>query len=244
MWLLAFLFILLNAIYFFACRFSYLMYQIMYKTRPKEKKRDKSVDKVKTLIVIGSGGHTTEMMLLVEKLDFRNYSPRTYVIADTDTMSEGKVLRCEGENEGENEVKEGKNEAKNEVKECENEVNEVNKDYKILKIPRSREVHQSFLTSVITTLESIFYTLPIMLRVNPDLILCNGPGTCIPVCVIAFLMRLFFVSNNRIIFVESVCRVQTLSLTGKILLFIADEVLVQWPDLTAEYPRAKFIGRL
>ncbi|OEH74970.1 hypothetical protein cyc_00466 [Cyclospora cayetanensis] len=41
---------------------------------------------VKTLIVLGSGGHTTEMLRLVEELDPRIFQ-FTFVIADTDTCS-------------------------------------------------------------------------------------------------------------------------------------------------------------
>jgi len=45
------------------------------------------------------------------------------------------------------------------------------------------------------------------------------------------------------VFVESVCRVTSLSLTGTVLQYIADEALVQWPDLAGKYPRTKYIGK-
>jgi len=38
--------------------------------------------------------------------------------------------------------------------------------------------------------------------------------------------------------------VETLSLSGKIMLRLADHFLVQWPGLAKRYPRAHFIGRL
>ncbi|KAG7258927.1 hypothetical protein CRUP_033854 [Coryphaenoides rupestris] len=43
------------------------------------------------LVVAGSGGHTTEILRLMESLSLR-YRPRHYVIADTDRMSEEKIL--------------------------------------------------------------------------------------------------------------------------------------------------------
>lgn len=35
----------------------------------------------------------------------------------------------------------------------------------------------------------------------------------------------------RVVFVESLCRVQSLSLTGRILYYLADRFVVQWPGL-------------
>src|SRR5690349_15186631 len=46
-----------------------------------------SRSKVRTLIVLGSGGHTTEMFYLLKSLDLKKYSPRVYVIAETDVAS-------------------------------------------------------------------------------------------------------------------------------------------------------------
>ena len=51
--------------------------------------------------VLGSGGHTTEMMKLVTSLPLETYSPRTYVMAETDRFSEAKVEELEKERLGE-----------------------------------------------------------------------------------------------------------------------------------------------
>ena len=61
--------------------------------------------------------------------------------------------------------------------------------------------------------------------------------------LIAWLLSVSGISPCKIVFVESLCRVKTLSLTGKILQFLADEVLVQWEDLASKYPRTKYIGK-
>ena len=81
-------------------------------------------------------------------------------------------------------------------------------------------------------------------RALPSLVLCNGPGTCVPICAAALLVRLLGIKYISIVYVESVCRVESLSLSGKIMLRLADHFLVQWPGLTKKYPRAQFIGRL
>eukprot|EP01031_Cornospumella_fuschlensis_P032110 gene32109-38831_t len=47
-----------------------------------------------------------------------------------------------------------------------------------------------------------------------------------------------------ILYVESFCRVQHLSLTGKLLYPIADRFIVQWEDLAEKYSRAEYLGDL
>ena len=71
-------------------------------------------------------------------------------------------------------------------------------------------------------------------------------GTCVPICYAAFVLHFLFLKKQpaHIIFVESFCRVQHLSLTGKLLYPIADKFLVQWPGLTAKYHRAEYVGTL
>lgn len=157
----------------------------------------------KIMIILGSGGHTAEMIRILKYLNFKNYSPRIYVHADTDLMSIEKVKYLE----------------------------EDNKDYKIIKIRRSREIHQSYYTSIYTTIYAILESIPHLWRECPELLLCNGPGTCVPLCIIAFLFKVLYITQTTIIFVESICRVKTLSLTGKILYYIADYQIIQWPYL-------------
>lgn len=47
-----------------------------------------------------------------------------------------------------------------------------------------------------------------------------------------------------IVFVESVCRARTLSMTGLLLYYIANEFIVQWPQLAVKYRLTRYIGRL
>ncbi|KRT81207.1 hypothetical protein AMK59_5181, partial [Oryctes borbonicus] len=49
----------------------------------------------KTMICIGSGGHTTEMLCIIKNLNFNRYSPRNYIIANTDSTSLKKVNEME-----------------------------------------------------------------------------------------------------------------------------------------------------
>jgi beta-1,4-N-acetylglucosaminyltransferase len=49
----------------------------------------------KIVIVLGSGGHTAEMIRLLESLDFDKYAHRVYLVSSGDTLSEGKARALE-----------------------------------------------------------------------------------------------------------------------------------------------------
>lgn len=111
-------------------------------------------------------------------------------------------------------------------------------------VPRTREVGQSWVTSAFTTLHALVVSFVVLFRHRPALILANGPGTCVPICAGAVMLRVLGVVPSRVVFVESLCRVRSLSLSGRILYPISDHFFVQWPQLTINYPRAHYNGRL
>ncbi|XP_011645223.1 UDP-N-acetylglucosamine transferase subunit ALG14 homolog [Pogonomyrmex barbatus] len=199
-----FIFVLCITVFARAC---YLMFI------KRNKFREKSCP-AKTMIILGSGGHTAEMLRIVKHMNIKNYTPRIYVHAQTDKLSAEKVKNLE----------------------------DSNKDYKIVEIYRSREVQQSYFTSIWTTMFATLNCFPIIWKENPELILCNGPGTCVPLCIIAFLFKVLFITENVIVFIESFCRVKTFSLTGKILYYLADHIIVQWAYLSKPmYSRSTFL---
>ena len=103
---------------------------------------------------------------------------------------------------------------------------------------------QSYFTSVFSTLAALRDAFAIIHNRRPQLIVCNGPGTCVPICYIAYLFRLFGIYKPKIIFVESFCRVHSLSLSGRLLYPIADGFVVHWPELKSKYPKADYLGTL
>ncbi|XP_077784586.1 UDP-N-acetylglucosamine transferase subunit ALG14 isoform X2 [Podarcis muralis] len=167
------------------------------------------------------GGHTTEILRLLSSLS-QTYSPRHYVLADSDKMSEEKICSFEQQR-------------------AETASNSL---FTLHRIPRSREVRQLWSSSVLTTLRSMFYCLPLTFRLKPDLVLCNGPGTCVPICASALLLRMLGIKSVTIVYVESICRVENLSLSGKILYHFSDYFIVQWPALKEKYPKSLYLGRI
>ena len=106
----------------------------------------------------------------------------------------------------------------------------------IIRLFRAREVKQSYYTSVLTFLVGLLNSLWVILRVRPDLIVSNGPGTAVPLCYASFLIQRCLLVNpaSKLLFIESFCRVRTLSLTAKLLRPIADKFVVQWPELASK----------
>ncbi len=170
------------------------------------------------MVVMGSGGHTSEMIALLSQLNFNSNNLKSskihFITSSDDILSQEKV--------------------KQNFKSI--------TDCNLMTIRRSRSVGQNYLTSIVTTIKSFIDCLIVCYKLSPELIVCNGPGVCIPVCFAAKLLS----SNVIIVFVESFCRTQSLSLSGKILYYsgIADHYLVQWPQLTIKYNRTKYIGLL
>lgn len=171
-----------------------------------------------TFVVFGSGGHTSEMLQLLRNIQNVKYDPCYFVLANTDSTSESKIKSMSLP---------------------------LLKQAKWLRIQRSREVKQSYLSTIFTSFKSLIESFYLVLTIQPDLIICNGPGTCVPLCYALFALRVLGVTqNSKIVFAESFCRVQSLSLTGRLLYYISDVFLVQWPLLAEKYPRAKYIGTI
>nr|XP_048312798.1 UDP-N-acetylglucosamine transferase subunit ALG14 homolog isoform X1 [Myodes glareolus] len=105
-------------------------------------------ESVGLLIVAGSGGHTTEILRLVGSLSSA-YSPRDYVIADSDEMSAKKIVSFEDARK------------RDSATEC--------TLYRLHRIPRSREVRQAWLSSVFTTLYATWFSFLLVCRIKPDL---------------------------------------------------------------------------
>lgn len=174
---------------------------------------------VKTMVFFGSGGHTMEMIRLLTRLNTNHYKPVCFAIGHTDISSIEKV-RSSGI--------------------------ALEKYAAWLRIYRNREVKQSWISTFFTTIWSLIQGFYVIFRHRPQLLLCNGPGTCLSLCYSAFLLRVLGIGTTRIVFIESFCRVRSLSLTGKLLLPIADKFIVQWPELTSMGPagRLEYIGTL
>ncbi|EDQ85692.1 uncharacterized protein MONBRDRAFT_28936 [Monosiga brevicollis MX1] len=137
------------------------------------------------------GGHTTEMIRLLQGFPSHALEPIHYVIAATDAMSLGRLLKHDPKSQ---------------------------EHQRVLLTPRAREVGQSYVTSIASTLYALLFAILLVWKTRPQLLFINGPGTCIPLCLAVLGFRFLGLLDTRVIYVESICRVVTLSLTAKLLL--------------------------
>ncbi|KAF2399228.1 Alg14-domain-containing protein [Trichodelitschia bisporula] len=203
-----------------------------YRPRPRSRKRSSPTH---LLVVLGSGGHTAEMLVMLRDLDPQTYARRTWVVSSGDAFSARKA------EEFESDLRQKALDAN-----CGN--------YEIVTIPRARRVHQSLLSTPVSSLQCLWSCIRLLRRVDvqrPDLILSNGPGTGVIVVLASLVLRFFDWSSRpggpgstRLIYVESWARVKRLSLSGKLLLRLVDRFLVQWESLEGAGGRAEFHGVL
>lgn len=103
------------------------------------------------LVVLGSGGHTAEMLRLLPTISQFLSGYRTlFVIADSDNHSQAALAIFLA-------------------------ANQTFKDSEIQLIPRSRSVGQSLINSIPSIINSVVGALKIVLNSNPVILLCNGP---------------------------------------------------------------------
>lgn len=180
------------------------------------------------MILFGSGGHSTEMLMLIqnaklaEKVKRREVGRVVCVISEDDIFAEDKI--------------------NTEFGRCKQWV-------EITRIKRSRRVGQSYLTAIWTTIIGVLQSLHIIFKYKPKICLTNGPAISVSISVaIQCLQKITFgkLFKCKIIYIESFCRTKTLSLSGKLIyhLRLASEFYVQWQDLSILYPRANYKGLL
>lgn len=76
------------------------------------------------------------------------------------------------------------------------------------------------------------------LKIRPDVVVTTGAHTAVPICYIAKLFK------KKIIFIETFARVESKSMSGKMINKIADIFLVQHEEMTKVYDKAIYKGDL
>ncbi len=76
----------------------------------------------------------------------------------------------------------------------------------------------------------------IILRERPDVVVSTGASVG---CMLCFLGKLF---GARVLWMDSITNVRQLSLSGRMVRWIADAFLVQWPELADKYKKAEYAG--
>lgn len=116
--------------------------------------------------------------------------------------------------------------------------------YESARLADLRARHRAYaLRNIGTSPWRLLLSLPVAWRIlrteRPQTIVSTGSEIAIPFFLLAKVLRI------RTVFVESVCRVQTASQTGRVVYPLSDAFFVQWPDLLSKYgKRARYEGGL
>lgn len=87
-------------------------------------------------------------------------------------------------------------------------------------------------------LRNTLLAVRVLLRERPALIVSTGAGVAVP---FFWLGRLL---GARTAFVEVVDRIDSASLTGRLVRPVADTILLQWPEQQRFYPKGHVVGPL
>ena len=100
------------------------------------------------------------------------------------------------------------------------------------------QVNRKSLRFLLRFVQSFFTVRRILAAEKPTHIISFGAMCTAPVCIIGKLMGI------PVIYVESYTRINSLSLTGRIVYSFADLFVVQWKQLVYKYPKAIYGGAL
>lgn len=104
------------------------------------------------------------------------------------------------------------------------------KKYNVLQVNRKE------LFFFIKILIVFFQSLKIFIKERPDVVLSTGALSTVPILLIAKLCK------KKVVFIESFSKVNSATITGKVVYKFADLFIVQWEELIKYYPNAKFGG--
>ncbi len=86
--------------------------------------------------------------------------------------------------------------------------------------------------------KNLLLAAKILSRERPTHIITTGAGVAVP---FIYLAKFF---GAKTIYLESLARIDGLSLSGKLVYFFVDHFLVQWEELGRRYRRAVYGGRV
>lgn len=76
----------------------------------------------------------------------------------------------------------------------------------------------------------------IILRERPNVVISTGAAVG---CVMCFLGKLL---GANVVWIDSITNVEQISLSGRMVKYVADLFLVQWPELAEQYSNAEYVG--
>lgn len=86
------------------------------------------------------------------------------------------------------------------------------------------------------TLKVLVRSLKVVFKERPDVVISTGAAVG---CIVCFLAK---VIGAKVIWIDSITNVKKPSLSGRIVRYIADLFLVQWPEIAEKYQNVEYKG--
>lgn len=119
------------------------------------------------------------------------------------------------------------------------EKNEISKGYsrkyKVRYLTQQERKNILFLFEFIYNLIKAIY---IGIVYNPDLIISTGAGATTFVCLVVKLL------GGKVIYIESFAKINSPTITGRIVYKFADDFYIQWEEMKKFYPKAHYDGEI
>jgi len=84
---------------------------------------------------------------------------------------------------------------------------------------------------------NLLEALKILFQERPKVLLSTGAGPIVPFALIGR-----FIFGCKIIYIETITRINKPSLTGKLMYYLANDFYYQWKELAIYFPRGKYCG--
>jgi len=81
-------------------------------------------------------------------------------------------------------------------------------------------------------------SISFVLKERPSVIITTGS---LPIAIVCIVAKVF---GSKVVWIDSVAQLEDLSMSGKLMLKIADLLLTQWPEVAAKHPEAEYVGEL
>lgn len=89
---------------------------------------------------------------------------------------------------------------------------------------------------LIRVIKVLFRCIRIVLRERPDVLISTGAA---PGCMVCFLSKII---GAKVVWIDSITNIEKMSLSGRMVRYIADLFLVQWPELAEKYKNVEYVG--
>jgi beta-1,4-N-acetylglucosaminyltransferase len=90
--------------------------------------------------------------------------------------------------------------------------------------------------SVVNLVRNLAVALPLLRRGGIEAIVTTGAGVAVPFALVGRMLGV------NVVYVESMARINSPSLTGRLVYPLADTFIVQWPSLKRYFKRARCFG--